>query len=162
MMLPLERKNTVKYLCLMIDSNLSWKSHIDYISLKLSRIVGIIARIRHFTPKHTLERIYYALVHPYLTHGLTVWEQACKTDLNQLLVLQKRVVRLINFGGYRDHAIPFFIKSNILPLNFLYFLNIACTMHDIINNESPVNIAIHVIIALVPQSERIFIYLLQD
>jgi hypothetical protein len=47
MMIPLERKNTVKYLGLMIDSNLSWKSHIDYISLKLSRIVGIIARIRH-------------------------------------------------------------------------------------------------------------------
>jgi hypothetical protein len=42
-------------------------------------------------------------------HGLTVWGQACKTD--QLLILQKRVVRLINFGGYRDHAIPFFIKS---------------------------------------------------
>ena len=104
-----------------IKPNLSWKSHIDYISLKLSRIVGIIARIRHFTPKHTLERIYYALMHPYLTYGLTVWGQACKTDLNQLLVLQKRAVRLINFGCYRDHAIPFFIKSNILPLDFLYF-----------------------------------------
>jgi hypothetical protein len=48
MMLPLERKNTVQYLGLMMDSNLSWKSHIDYISLKLSRIVGIITRIRHF------------------------------------------------------------------------------------------------------------------
>jgi hypothetical protein len=80
-------------------------------------------------------------VHPYLTYGLTVWGQACKTDLNQLPVLQKRVVRLINFGGYRDHAIPFFIRSNNLPLDFLYFLNIACTMHNIINNESPVNIA---------------------
>jgi hypothetical protein len=89
----------------------------------------------------TLEIIYYALMHPYLTYGLTVWGQACKTDLNQLLVLQKRAVRLINFGGYRDHAIPFFIKSNILPLDFLYFLNSACTMHNIINNESPVNIA---------------------
>ena len=56
-------------------------------------------------------------------------------------MLQKRVVRSINFGGYRDHATPFFIKSNILPLDFLYFLNIACTMHNIINNESPVNFA---------------------
>lgn len=42
-MLPLEMKSEVKYLGLLIDSNLTWKSHIDYVSLKLSRIVGIIA-----------------------------------------------------------------------------------------------------------------------
>ena len=47
-MLRLEMKNSVKYLGLMIDSSLSWKSHIDYISLKTSR--SIFTRIRHFIP----------------------------------------------------------------------------------------------------------------
>ena len=31
--LPLEMKSEVKYLGLLIDSNLTWKSHIDYVSL---------------------------------------------------------------------------------------------------------------------------------
>jgi hypothetical protein len=56
--LPLQIKSNVKYLGLFIDSNLTWKVHIDYISLKISRAVGIIARLRHFIPKHTLQRIY--------------------------------------------------------------------------------------------------------
>ena len=67
-MLPLEMKSEVKYLGLLIDSNLTWKSHIDYVSLILSRIVGIIARLRHFVAKHTLERIYCALVYPYMNY----------------------------------------------------------------------------------------------
>ena len=36
-------KNTVKYLGFLTDSNLTWKLHVDYISLKISRLVGIIA-----------------------------------------------------------------------------------------------------------------------
>ena len=42
-MIPLEMKNTVKYLGFLTDSNLTWKLHVDYISLKISRLVGIIA-----------------------------------------------------------------------------------------------------------------------
>ena len=74
-------------------------------------------------------------MHPYWTYGISIWGQA------PLLVLQNRVIRLINYANYKDHAIPFFIDSKILPLNFLYFYNTACLMHDIINNNSPLNIA---------------------
>ena len=45
-----------------------------------------------------------------------------------------------SIDNYRDHAIPFFIDSNILPINFLYFYNTSCLMHDIINGKSPLNI----------------------
>ena len=74
-------------------------------------------------------------MHPYWTYGISIWGQA------PLLVLQNRVIRLINYANYKDHAIPFFIDSKILPLNFLYFYNTACLMHDIINKNSPLNIA---------------------
>ena len=134
-------KDTVRYLGLLIDSNLTWKSHVDYISLKISRLVGIIAKLRHYVPKYTLQKVYHGLMHPYLTYGISIWGQAHKTILNPLLVLQKRVIRLINYANYRDHVIPFFIDSKISPLNFLYFYNTACLMHDIINNNSPLNIA---------------------
>jgi hypothetical protein len=129
--LPLQIKSNVKYLGLFIDSNLTWKAHIDYISLKISRAVGIIARLRHFVPKHTLQRIYYALLHPYLNYGISVWGQPCKTHLHHLLVFQKRAIQLMNF------AVLLFSASRILPVNFLYFYNVACNMHDIINEGCP-------------------------
>ena len=43
MNIPLDCKNYVKYLGILIDSNLSWKIHIEYIALKISKIVGLIA-----------------------------------------------------------------------------------------------------------------------
>lgn len=54
----LQRKEYVKYLGVLIDSNLSWRYQIDYISLKISKSIGIIARLRHFVPISTLQRIY--------------------------------------------------------------------------------------------------------
>ena len=41
----LEMKDFVKYLGIMIDSELSWKNHIDFICHKISRSVGTIAFI---------------------------------------------------------------------------------------------------------------------
>ena len=46
----LERKDHVKYLGVIIDQHLSWKHHINYIALKISRNIGIISRLRHFVP----------------------------------------------------------------------------------------------------------------
>ena len=50
----LEHKDYVKYLGILIDKNLSWKRHIDHIIIKVSRTVGLIAKLRHFLPTHTL------------------------------------------------------------------------------------------------------------
>ena len=51
--------------------------------------------------------------------------------VNYLLVLQKRTLRLIYFAQPRDHAIPFFIKSNCLPLQSLFFQQSSYLMYDV-------------------------------
>ena len=60
----LERKTYVKYLGVLIDGNLSWKQHIDYISMKISKGIGIIARLRHLIPFSALLNIYRSLIEP--------------------------------------------------------------------------------------------------
>ena len=47
-------------------------SSIDYIAIKISRTIGLISKLGHFVPKHTLINIYRSLVAPYLTYGLIV------------------------------------------------------------------------------------------
>ena len=53
-----EFKDHVKYLGVLLDSNLSWKSRIDNVALEVSRTVGVDVRLRHFVPHTTLLTIY--------------------------------------------------------------------------------------------------------
>ena len=90
----LEYREHAKYLGILLDSNLSWKFHIEYVALKISKIIGVIARLRLFVPLCTLLNIYHSLIFPYMSYGLATWGQAAKTHLQKLLVLhvQKRVL----------------------------------------------------------------------
>ena len=114
----LELKGFVKYLDIMIDSELLWKHHIDFICQKISRSVGIIAKIRHYIPRHLLLNLYHALITSYLNHRICAWGNSPQTYLNKLLFLQKRALRLIYVA--RDHVIPCLNESNRLPLQSLF------------------------------------------
>jgi hypothetical protein len=60
---------------------------------------------------------------------------------SDILVLQKRVLRFIHFLDKREHAIPFYVATNILPVNQSYSMNSVLTlMHDVKNRAAPVNI----------------------
>lgn len=133
----LEMKDFVKYLGIMIDSELSWKHHIDFICHKISRSVGIIAKMRHYIPRRLLLNLYHALISPYLNYGICAWGNCPQTYLNKILVLQKRALRLIYFSKPRDHAIPFFIESNCLPLQSLFFQQLSYLMYDVHAKTAP-------------------------
>ena len=86
---------------MLIDKNLTWKYHIDYIASKISRVVGIISRLRHSVPLNTLIQIYRSLIFPYTYYGIAVWGQAVQVYLKKVFILQKRALRLMFFAGNR-------------------------------------------------------------
>ena len=65
--------------------------------------------------------IYRSRILPYLSYGIIVWGQAAQSNLDKLLILQKRALRLIKFTPYRSHAFPLFTMYNVHPINMLYF-----------------------------------------
>ena len=50
-----------------------------------------------------------------------IWGQTSKSNWSNTLVLQKRVLRFIHFSDKREYAIPFFVATNILPVNILFY-----------------------------------------
>ena len=135
--ISLEQKSYIKYLGVLIDQNLSWKSHIDSVIVKISKTIGMIAKLRYFVPSTVLVNIYNSLILPYITYGLLAWGNASNAYLNKILVLQKRVLRLIYFTDRREHAIPLFAKANILPATFLYYEAVSKLMFDVHNQRAP-------------------------
>ena len=102
-----------------MDRNLSWKHHLDYVALKVSRVTGLIAKLRYFVPMHTILTIYRSFIAPYLTYRLVALGQASTSSLDKQLKLQKRALRFIYFSNRNEHAIPLFVGLNILPLFLL-------------------------------------------
>ena len=70
--------DSVKYLGVTIDGNISWKFHIDYLSVKLSRANSSILRT-----------IYFATFESHLNYCFLVWSRDCNA-INQLLIFQKK------------------------------------------------------------------------
>ena len=64
---PLEMKNYIGYVGILIDSNLSWKFYIDYVCQKVSKTIGIFAKLRHFVPRNVLLNLYRSLILPYIS-----------------------------------------------------------------------------------------------
>ena len=136
----LECKDYVKFLGVLINKNLTWKYHIDYIASKISRVVGILSHLRHSVPLNTLIQIYRPLVFPYTYYGSAAWGQAALVYLKKVFILQKRALWLMFFAGNRSHAIPLFVSANVLPLNLHYFETVRSLMQDISTNSAPQNI----------------------
>ena len=136
----LESKYYIKYLGWLIKTLLGNNYHIDAISAKISKTVGLISKLRHSIFRHILLYIYQKVIHPFLNYGLAAWGQASKTFLIKILILQKEVLRMMYFMDIREHAIPLFIDADILPVTFMYYKSVASLMHDINNNNSLPNL----------------------
>ena len=128
------------WVCSSIKINLNWKYHIDFIASKISRVVGIISRLRHFVPLKTLIQIYRSLVFACTVLLNCFLGPRCTGLSDEGLFLQKRALRLMFFAGNRSHAVPLFVSANVLLLNMLYFKTVCSLMHNISTNSAPQNI----------------------
>ena len=66
-------KNECKYLGVIIDSNLTWHSHINFICSKLRPKLGILTRLRHILSRKELCLIYTTLIQSVIDYGITLW-----------------------------------------------------------------------------------------
>ena len=98
--------NNVKYLSVYFDNNLKFKRHIDIVSCRLNRMVGILWKIKHLNTE-TKRVIYHALVESHLNYGILVWGSVIAKyltsldfthipdSLKQLAYTQNKIIRAI-------------------------------------------------------------------
>ena len=84
----------------MIDKNLDWKSHVKYISTKISKACGALAKIRNCVSIDVLKNVYHALVHSYLRYGILVWGHAAPSVLKPLEILANKAIRIMTFAPF--------------------------------------------------------------
>ena len=96
---------SVKYLGVYLNDSLTWETHFKNLIPKLNRAIGLLSKVRHYTPKFLLKTIYYSLFNSHLIYASQIWGQT-KTKLFQEVVkLQNKVIRIINFLPFNSSNI---------------------------------------------------------
>ena len=117
----ISRGYVTKFLGVQIDSQLSWKMHINYICKKLSKCTAILLKARKVLGKSCLTTLYYTFAYPYFIYCNHVWGNTYQTNLEKLMVVQKKMVRIITGSPYRAHTEPLFYANRVLNV---YDLNV--------------------------------------
>ena len=76
---------------IILDTALSWKYHINMIDKKISKVIGILHKLKYIFPKDILLTIYKSLILPHLNYEL----------LQDISVLQKKAIRVVTNNTYK-------------------------------------------------------------
>ena len=68
--LRINRVSDFNFLGVVVNEKLSWKSHINKVSIKIMKIIGLLHRIKHYVPCEILKLLYCSLVLPHSKYGI--------------------------------------------------------------------------------------------
>ena len=148
----LELVTNSKFLGVIIENDLSWSKHITAISTQISRVIGVLAKIRSKITTRAAMHIYDALIFSHLNYCNLVWGNASKAMLNPLYILQKRALKichklpkltrtdvlfqsvrkltLFDINNLQTNTFIFKFNSNLLPEAFTDFLIPVDNIHN--------------------------------
>ena len=131
------KTDRAKFLGVIIADNLSWQPHIDYISKKVSKSIGIMRRLSRYINKATLISLYYSLIYSYITYCNEVWGLGYASHRRKLFNLQKRAIRIICNKPKFEHTDPLFKELRILKLHDINSFLITNFMFKFYHNDLP-------------------------
>jgi hypothetical protein len=129
----IDRVAEFNFLGLTLDEHLTWKSHVNKISNKISQCMGILNRLKRFLPIQTKVLIYNSLVLSHLNFGILVWGHKCE----KLAKLQKKVVRILCVSKYNAHTEPLFKTLKLLKISDILKLQELKFYYKFKNNKLP-------------------------
>lgn len=121
--LNIEEAHTFKLLGITLDTHLNWKKHIEEVTSKLSKFIFALTLLKKNTNIHCALAAYYAYAYAWLRYGVLMWGHS--TNMIDLLIKQKKILRIMYNIKPRESCRQYFAKQNILTLPSIYILELA-------------------------------------
>ena len=132
----IERVTQFNFLGLILSSNLKWHHHINHISLKISRVIGIMYRIKDIYPESILLMIYNALIFPHFNYCLLAWGSKV-IEGHKIHLFQKKALRIITNNEYLAHTEPICKNLRLVKVIDMYRLSLWKFYYKLMNNTLP-------------------------
>ena len=133
----IKREHTTKILGVFIDENLSWKQHIEILSSKISKSIGIIYKSTDVLSKQCLKQLYFRFIHSYVNYANIAWASTSKSKLECLYHCQKHAPRVIYHRDWYTYASLLLNDMKALNVFKLNIFNILCFMYKCKQNLNP-------------------------
>ena len=117
--IKIELVSNFTFLGIILDTSLSWKFHTKMIAIKISKIIGILHKLKYIFPKEILLTIYISLSMPHLNYGILLWG----VNLKDIFLPQKKAIRLVTHNTYNLHTKPIFKENGLLNLQNMFLLS---------------------------------------
>ena len=128
-----DRVSEFNFLGLIISSDLKWSKHIDHIGLKISKVIGIMYRLRSNIPEDILLTIYNSLIMPHFNYCHLVW--GCNIHKGHKLHLwQKNALRIITNSHVIAHSEPLCKRLRVVKVIDMFQIIMWKLCYKLMNN----------------------------
>ena len=127
--IEIKRKNSIKFLGVIIDKNLTWKNHTKVIENKICKNIGVLYRASHLLGLKNLLKIYFSFIHIYISYANIAWPSTFKTKLLGILKKQKHASRITFHANGFNHARPLLKEMKALNVYQIDLIQTLKLMH---------------------------------
>ena len=123
--IKIKRENSVKFLGVIIDENLTWKNHTKVVENKISQNVGVLYRASHLFNFKNLLKINFFFIQIYINYANIAWASTFKTKHQGILKKQKHAARITFRENRFDHLRPLLKEMkalNVFQINLIQTL----------------------------------------
>lgn len=131
----------VKYLGIVIDKNLTWYAHIDYLDEKINKLIGrlnFFAFIKSDLELSYKRRLYFSVFVPTISYAANIWFPYVKDKpsyISKLITMQNRVIRSL-FKTYRCTSTVRLLKLlNIVSINYELHISLGLDKLDYVTRS---------------------------
>ena len=126
----IKREHLITFLGVFIDENLSWKLHIQILSSKISKSIGIFYKSRDVLSRQCLKQLYFSFIHNYVNYANIAWASISKSKLERLHRCQKHAAPVIYHKDRYTHTSPLLNDMKALNVFKLKIFNILWLLGD--------------------------------
>ena len=132
----MKQEKCCKYLGILLDDDLTWSSHINYVYNKLLKFTGLFYSIRKNLTPECLKALYFALIYPHLNYAIELYGSATFQNMNPLQILQNKILRILQQKPLHSRVNELYSNFQTFILHDLCELNLLKLTHKIIHEPS--------------------------
>ena len=121
------------FLGIHFNEQLNWKSHIDKLSVKCCRVLGILNRLKRILPLNIKIILCNSFMLPHLNYGITLWGFKCERILNY-----KKAAGILSASKYNAHTEPLFKNLKLMKIEHMLKLHEMKLYYKFIHIRLPV------------------------